>query len=260
MRTIKLTIEYDGTNYCGWQIQPNGVSIQGVICGAVRKMTGEENHVIGASRTDAGVHAAGQVAHFKTRTMIPPIGFMRGINSIIEKDIAVIDAEEADPGFHAQKDAKWKHYRYLILNGGAPSALLMNRCWYVRENLDVQAMRKASECLIGMHDFKGFQSAGSSAKDAVRRIRKITFRGTPPPIPCPSRGEGKGGGDRFIFIDISGDGFVYHMVRNIVGTLVLIGKGREGPEYMKEVLIKKERKLAGVCAPASGLYLIAVSY
>jgi len=219
-------------------------------------MTGEENHLIAASRTDSGVHALGQVAHFKTRTLIPPVGFMRGINSMVKKDISVIDAQEAQPDFHAQKDAKWKHYRYLISNSETHSALLLNRCWQIKEKLDIQAMRIAAKYLQGRHDFASFQSKGSSAKDAVRRIKKINvsthYHYFVSLWPFTN--------NSIIAIDIIGDGFVYHMVRNIVGTLVLIGKRRVRPEYMKEVLIKKERKLAGVCAPASGLYLVCVKY
>lgn len=252
MRTIKLTIEYDGTNYCGWQIQPNGVSVQGVLRKALRSMTGENNHVIGASRTDTGVHALGQVAHFKTNTKIPSSGFLKGINSKIGSDIAVIDSEKVSENFHAQKSAKSKHYRYLILNKDVPSALLLNRCWQIREKLNIKAMRQAAKCLIGEHDFKSFQSAGSSAKDAVREIKRISIGiATSPAGPR---------NDKLISIDIVGTGFVYHMVRNIVGALVLIGKGKALPKYMKEVLMKKERKMAGVCAPAMGLYLVLVKY
>jgi len=246
MRTIKLTIEYDGTNYCGWQIQPAGKSVQGSLLKAVRKMTGEENHLIGASRTDSGVHATGQVAHFRTSTMIPPVGFMRGINSSIEKDISVIAAEEADPDFHAQKDAKSKLYRYLILSSEAPSALRANRCWHMREKLDVESIRKASKCLIGKHDFKSFQAAGSSARDAVRIIDDIAVSAIDK--------------DNIIAIEIEGSGFVYHMVRNIVGTLVLIGKGRLKSDEMQKILTARERKRAGATAPARGLYLVSVSY
>jgi len=304
MRTIKLTIEYDGTNYCGWQIQPTGPSIQDVLCKAVRKMTGEENHIIGASRTDAGVHALGQVAHFRTSTMIPPMGFMKGINSIIRKlnppsppffkggnkygfhpfskgeahlspplvkggrggftDVAVIAAEEADPEFHAQKDAVSKLYRYLILNDEVFSPLLANRCWHIRERISIDAMRKAAECLIGEHDFASFQAAGSSAKHAVRRIEGIKIASIDsekiPPYPPLAKG---GGGDltgKIISIELSGNGFVYHMVRNIVGTLVLIGKGRMKPDDMAKILEARERKRAGGTAPAHGLYLVNVKY
>ena len=248
MRTIKLTIEYDGTNYCGWQIQPTGRSIQGVLCKALRKMTGEENHVIGASRTDAGVHALGQVAHFRTSTMIPPVGFMRGINSAIDCDIAVTAAEEAPSDFHAQKDAVSKLYRYLILNGDAPSALLADRCWHIRDKLDIDAMKEAAECLVGKHDFKSFQAAGSSARDAVRRIDRIDIRSQTADCRLVQA------------IDISGNGFVYHMVRNIVGTLVLIGKGKLKAEEMGKILKAKEIKKAGATAPAKGLYLVSVGY
>jgi len=269
MRTIKLTIEYDGTNYCGWQIQPTGQSVQGVLCKAVRKMTGEENHVVGASRTDAGVHALGQVAHFRTSTMIPPVGFMRGINSAIDCDIAVTAAEEAPSDFHAQKDAVSKLYRYLILNGDAPSALLANRCWHVRDKLDIDAMKEAAECLAGKHDFKSFQAAGSSARDAVREIDRMGIRGIPPlckgrlggvdlpPLTPPYKG---GEAYPLVSIDVEGSGFVYHMVRNIVGTLILIGKGKLQARDMEKILKAKERKKAGATAPAKGLYLISVDY
>lgn len=249
MRTIKLTIEYDGTRYVGWQIQPKGRSVQGEITRAVRRMTGEENHVIGSSRTDAGVHALGQAAHFRTQTMIPPAGFMRGINSMLDKDISVIKAEEADADFHAQKNARSKLYRYMILNSDAPSGLLAFRCWHIRDRLDLKAMQEASKCLIGEHDFKSFQAAGSSAKDAFRKINDITIR--------KGRYQDHGGA---IFIEIQGNGFVYHMVRNIVGTLVKIGKGRAAPSEMEKILNARERKRAGATAPALGLYLAKVTF
>lgn len=249
MRTIKLTIEYDGTNYVGWQIQPSGRSIQGELTKALRRMTGEENHIIGSSRTDAGVHALGQVAHFRTNTMIPPTGFMRGINSLLDDDISVIAAREAEDGFHAQKGARSKLYRYVILNSDAPSALLARRCWHIREKLDIKAMQEAAKCLVGEHDFKSFQAAGSSARDAFRRINSIVIK--------KGRYQDHAGA---IYIDISGNGFVYHMVRNVVGTLVRIGKGRIPPSEMERILKARERKRAGATAPARGLYLAKVTF
>jgi tRNA pseudouridine38-40 synthase len=263
MRTIKLTIEYDGTKYCGWQIQQNGVSIQGDITRALRKMTGEENHVIGASRTDAGVHALGQVAHFRTLTMIPPAGFMRGINSALNRDVAVVAAEEASPDFHAQKDAVSKLYRYLILNADAPSALMADRCWHIREQLDVSSMREASEFLIGRHDFRSFQAAGSSAKDAVREIDSIVIARSASDNTIPGvsgKLHPRARNDGVVSISVTGNGFVYHMVRNIVGTLVLMGNGRLKPSEMAKILKAKERKRAGATAPAHGLYLVKVDF
>lgn len=244
MRTIKLILEYDGTDYVGWQVQKNGKAVQEVVRQAVRTMTGEENDVVGASRTDAGVHALGQVAHFTTRTNIPGDGFLRGLNSMIPLDIRVLDARDASKDFHAQKDAKGKIYRYLINTAPVSSALHHRREWHVPHKLDLGAMREVGEVFIGKHDFKAFQASGSSVKHAVRTIKEVE-------ISALSNG---------VAIEVMGDGFVRHMVRNMVGTMVEAGLGKRGPDDIKKLLEQGERTDAGICAPACGLYLVKVLY
>ena len=189
-------------------------------------------------------------------------------------DVVIISAEEAHPDFHAQKDAASKLYRYLILNSDVPSALLAKRCWHIREALGIDTMKKAAEYLVGERDFTSFQAAGSSAKHAVRRVEGIGIKTITPTLTIPRQGGGDDerfplplrervgvrGGSQVYSVEISGNGFVYHMVRNIVGTLVSIGKGALKPTDMKNILEMRERKKAGVTAPAHGLYLVEVRY
>ncbi len=260
MRKIKLTISYDGTNYSGWQIQAKDRSVQQIVRDALCKMTKEDNSLVGSSRTDAGVHALGQVAHFRTKTNIKPESFLKGVNSLIPDDIAVVDAAEVDLDFHAQKHAKSKLYEYKIISSPVRLPLMQNRCWQIRSSLNPSAMKKAAKYLVGKHDFTSFQSTGSSAKDAIRTITNISI--TTQPIsdlfcfyrrtPYDVR--------RTIVVSISGNGFLYRMVRNIVGLLVEIGRGKHPPEFVRKVLQAKTKKKAGVCAPACGLYLINVIY
>ena len=255
MRTIKLTIEYDGTNYCGWQIQKNGVAVQQVIQDAVSKITSEGVKLHGASRTDAGVHALGQVAHFHTKSSVPCDGFQRALNSILPMDIRIADAAEADAEFHSQKDAKGKHYRYLISNGSNAPALYNNRVWHVPFDLNLDVMKDVSSLFIGRHDFKSFQAAGCSAKHAIRTIHEFTVsrinRASCKLIPSIESG---------FCIDVVGDGFVRHMIRNMIGTLIEAGQGRLSSEDVKEIIKSCKRSKAGVCAPACGLYLVEVFY
>ncbi len=257
MRTIKFTIEYDGTNYCGWQQQDNGVSIQGTVREALVTMTHEENKLVGASRTDAGVHALGQVAHVTTESTIPCDGFVRGLNSILPPDIRIVAAEAVEEGFHALVSAKAKTYRYAIDTSPLPSALYRDRAWHVPCTLDEAAMKRALEAIVGTHDFEAFKAAGSAVKDAVRTIHAADVRRVQPAgegtglIPCRLAG---------FVVEITGEGFVRHMVRNIVGTLVEIGQGKRPPEDMARIIAARRRDEAGVCAPASGLYLMSVAY
>lgn len=257
MRTIKLTIEYDGTNYCGWQAQRHGVSIQALVRGAIATMTGEEISLVGASRTDAGVHALGQVAHFKTRTSIPCDGFVRGINSMLPWDIRILDARDEHPGFHAINDARAKTYRYVIVAEPVASALNRYRSWHIRPPINAAAMQRAAAHLTGTHDFAAFKASGSQVRHAVRTITDLTVRRVRQGrcgsqlVPCTATG---------IAVEVTGDGFVRHMIRNIVGTLVDIGIGRVSEEALPCILESRSRKKAGVCAPASGLYLVRVWY
>jgi len=257
MRTIKLTIEYDGTTYCGWQRQENAVSIQETVEKAVRAMTGEPSDVIGASRTDAGVHALGQTAHFITETNIPCDGFLRGLNSMLPEDIRIVGASEAEEGFHSRKSATSKFYRYAIHTSAAESALLARRAWHVPNPLDSKAMKKAAEVFVGKHDFAAFQAAGSSVKHAIRTLHEVKLNfiqrreGEKNLIPVALDG---------LAIDFKGDGFVRHMVRNIVGTIVEVGMGKLSAEDIPSIIEGRKRSAAGICAPAHGLYLIKILY
>jgi tRNA pseudouridine38-40 synthase len=257
MRTIKLTIEYDGTNYCGWQRQPRGVSLQETIEQALRTMTDEEVNLVGASRTDAGVHALGQVAHVTTAASIPCDGVLRGLNSMLPLDIRIIAAGDAREGFHARKDARGKHYRYVLHEGRVASALNRVRAWHCREKLDLVAMKKAAFYCVGTHDFSAFKASGSSVKNSVRTVRALMLTRMKvrahAHMLIPSTLSG-------IAIDIEGDGFLRHMVRNIVGTLVEIGRGRVSADEMPRIIAGKKREAAGVCAPPHGLHLMQIYY
>lgn len=254
MRTIKLTLMYDGTNYVGWQNQPNGVSVQSLVERAVRTMTGEGNDVVAASRTDAGVHALGQVAHFETGRSIPLEGFRRGLNALLPGEIAVVRAEEAPAGFHARRDARAKRYAYRIVIAPGRNPILRDRAWWVKGSLDAQRMREAADGLVGEHDFTSFRAAGSTSRHAVRSIMRIAIEEGPLPA------EALAGEGTMVDVVVEGNGFVRHMVRNIVGTLVDVGSGRLGPQDMGRILAARGRAEAGGCAPACGLYLVRVLY
>ncbi len=256
MRTIKLTIAYDGTNYVGWQVQPNGVAVQELVQRAVGSMTGEAASVIGASRTDSGVHALGQAAHFRTFSQIPIDKLEKGLNSLLPDDIAIIRAEEAAESFHANKDARGKVYLYRLLASCGASPLAVDRCWRMREALDIDSMREAARFLVGEHDFESFRAAGCTAGHAIRRIDRIDIDAVKRPDPIFEGGKGA----RLIEFTFEGAGFVRHMIRNIVGTLKYVGAGRLMPQDMEKILKARKREQAGRCAPACGLYLVRVDY
>lgn len=243
MRTIRLIIEYDGTRYAGWQIQPHKKTIQGCLQDVLRRVTQEKVDVIGASRTDSGVHALAQVAHVKTRSKIPCGKLLTALNGLLPEDISVKEVAEAKPAFHAQKRVKKKTYRYLIWNRRFRSALLKDRAWHVWAPLDLRAMRAAARRLAGRHDFSAFRGRLSGTKTSVRTIHDLRIRKSDP-----------------IRIEIAGNGFLKYMVRNIVGTLVEVGKGRILPREMRKILRSKDRTKAGMTAPALGLYLVSIDY
>jgi len=245
MRKLKILIEYEGTRYYGWQLQPNQVSIQEVLESKLHKITREKIRVIGSGRTDSGVHAEGQVAHFQTRSTMQLQEFLKAMNSLLPPDIVVKKVEEAKPDFHAQISATRKTYRYTILNRDYPSALQGRMAHYIATpTLDVTAMRKAARCLVGSHDFKSFQGSGCTAKTTMREIYRLSVVKK----------------DDFIRITVDGSGFLKYMVRNIVGTLIEIGWGNWPPEQMKAILKSKNRRLAGPTAPSRGLCLVKVVY
>ncbi len=245
MRKLKILIEYEGTRYYGWQLQPNQVGIQEVLESKLHKITREKIRVIGSGRTDSGVHAEGQVAHFQTTSTMKLQEFLKALNSLLPADIVVKKVEEAKPDFHAQISATRKTYRYTILNRDYPSALQGRMAHYIATpTLDVTAMRKAARCLVGSHDFKSFQGSGCTAKTTMREIYRLSVVKK----------------DDFIRITVDGSGFLKYMVRNIVGTLIEIGWGNWPPEQMKAILKSKNRRLAGPTAPSRGLCLVKVVY
>lgn len=244
MKNIKLTIEYDGTNYHGWQVQPNAITVQQIVKEAIEKLTKEDINLIGASRTDEGVHAYGQVANFSTNSTILPEKFSYAINSFLPEDIVIVKSELVDEDFHSRYDTKGKKYRYIIYNREMKSALLNNRAYHVRKKIDVNIMKEAAKFLVGKHDFSSFKSSGGSAKTSVRTIHDIVI-------------EEK---DDMITIEVSGDGFLYNMVRIIAGTLVEFGVEKRNPSDMLDILESKDRRKAGKTAPSQGLYLVEIYY
>ncbi len=244
MRNVKLTIEYDGTNYCGWQKQNNEKTIQEEIEKAIYKAVGEIVEVIGSSRTDAGVHARKMVANFKTNATIPFDKFKYAINDKLPDDIAIIESEEVSEDFHARYDSKGKTYCYSIINRQQKPAIGRNYVYHFKWDLDIEKMREACKYFIGKHDFKAFRSLGSSVKTTERTIKELYIE---------SEGEK-------INIFITADGFLYNMVRIIVGTLLKVGRGKIPIEDIEKIILLGDRKKAGPCVPAQGLILEKVYY
>lgn len=244
MRNIRLKIEYDGTRYHGWQSQVNALTIQDVIEKAILKVTGERCQLTGSGRTDRGVHALGQVANFFTASSIPAERFSYALNSVLPGDIVVKQSEQVPLDFHSRYNAKGKKYRYLIYNSEQPSALLRNRAYHISHPLDFDSMKTASQFFVGTHDFVGFMSTGSSVKTTVRTIYDVSLTKN----------------DKLVKFEISGNGFLYNMVRIIIGTLVEVGVGRIVPEDIVKIINSRSRKNAGKTAPAHGLYLMEVYY
>ena len=244
MKKIKLIIEYDGTGYSGWQRQKNALSVQQVVEEAWELVSGEKVCVQGAGRTDAGVHALGQTAHFVTGCSIPPEKIAFALNTKLPRDIRIRKSEEAAERFHATLDARIKHYRYVIYNDVHDNAVLNRYSAHVYYSLDVALMEKAAEDLLGKHDFAAFSSAGSDIKTTERIIYKAEITRK----------------DRYILIDIWGNGFLYNMVRIIAGTLADIGSGKLEPSVIKDAFIKKDRVLVGKTMPAKGLTMMEVLY
>ena len=251
VRHIRLLVEYDGTGLCGWQRQANGPTVQGHLEVALGKLLAHEVGVVGASRTDAGVHARGQVASFRTERAIPLHGIRRGLNALLPDAIAIADAIEAAEDFHPRFSATGKHYRYLLWTRADRSPRWRDRAWHHPEALDLAAMREAAAALIGEHDFAAFRAAGCTAKRTVRRIDQIDVAQLPADLP----------GDAWIVaVDVRGNAFLRNMVRIVVGTLVEVGRGRRPHGQLAEILASKDRARAGITAPARGLELVSVRY
>ena len=244
MRNIKLTIEYDGKDFNGWQKQPNKLNIQGTIEQAIKSITGEDVELNASGRTDAGVHALGQVANFKTNSQIPIDKMAIAINSRLKKSIVIKKAEEVDERFHSRLSCKRKKYRYVINNSPEGTAIYRYLETHIPQKLDVQKMQEAIKYFVGEHDFKAFKASGTSSKNSVRTI-------------YDAKVEQK---DDRIFIELTGNGFLYNMVRIIAGTLVDVGLGKIEPERIKEIIELGKREFAGKTLPPNGLYLLKVVY
>ena len=252
MRNLKLEIEYDGTNYAGWQVQNSKKTIQSVIEKTLQRILQEKVHLIVSGRTDSGTHALAQVANFKTKSKIPPDKLRLALNSWLPADIAISKAEEKALDFHSRFDAKSKIYRYSILNRPHPSPLQRKAVYFYRHPLNIGLMRKESKALLGRHDFSSFCASGAGFRNKVRVIKKITIKEINYPLSAIRY--------PFIAIDIEADGFLYNMVRNIAGTLIEIGRGRFKPGDLKRILLARDRKAAGPTLPARGLCLMKVKY
>jgi len=245
MRNIKLVIEYDGTNYQGWQVQPKGPTIQGVIEEKLSLITGEEVNLIGSGRTDAGVHALGQVASFKTQSQMDGRSIQRALNSLLPTDIVIKKVEEVEEDFHARKQSKSKIYEYRILNRPIRSAFHRGYAWHIPQKLNLKEMEKAAQSLIGEHDFSSFRSVGTPMRTSIRRVIRV---------------EWKRERDGLVRFEIEANGFLKQMVRAIVGTLIEVGKGKICSEEFRRILESRDRKTAGPTAPAHGLFLKEVKY
>ncbi|MCD6080466.1 MAG: tRNA pseudouridine(38-40) synthase TruA [Candidatus Omnitrophica bacterium] len=245
MRNVKLLIQYDGTNFAGWQKQKNGLGVQEVIESALSKICNHKVRVISAGRTDAGVHARGQVANFLTSNRrLSLLEMKRGVNSLLPPEIRVTSVSEVSKDFHARFDARFKIYRYFIYSGGVVSPFRYRYVWHFPWELDYQIMKKECEYLIGRKDFRPFQARGSGVKGTVRRVIRAEIRRE---------------GNEIIF-EIQADGFLYKMVRLIVGTLVEIGREKLHPGWIKYTLEGKKGYKSGPCAPPQGLFLWKVIY
>jgi len=244
LRTIKLTISYDGVDYSGWQHQPAKPTIQGELEHVFEKLTGLVPKVNGASRTDAGVSALGQVANVTIDSPIPTKNLAKAINQRLPRDIVVTDLVEADETFDASSSAKSKLYRYKLFTGKNKNPLETRNCWHYPHRLDVAAMDAAAKMLLGTHDFKSFAAAADERENSIRDLTRgdVTQQ------------------DEWIYIDVEANRFLHKMVRNIVGTLVEVGRGRWKPEKINEILKAKDRTAAGPTAPAEGLCLMWIKY
>ena len=244
MRTILLILEYDGTAYAGWQVQPNGLTVQEVVEKALAEILNHSVRIHSSGRTDAGVHARGMAAHFQTEANMPLRAFREGLNSLLPQDIAVRGVREVPADFHARFSARGKWYRYTIYQNEVRSPLAARYAWYLRDSLDLDLMRAAAESLVGEHDFSVFRSSGCVAKTTIREMFSIDIT---------SDGE-------FIYIDVKGSGFLKNMVRMIVGTLIDVGKKRRSVEDVALLVAGTDEMVCSQTAPAHGLCLQEVWY
>ncbi len=255
MRKIRLLVEYDGTAYQGWQIQKDGLTIQGILEDRIQKITGKHSRVVCAGRTDAGVHALNQVAAFRSEAGLDLETIKKALNAVLPRDIRILDASETVSSFNPRDDAVRKSYFYIIVNQRISSAFLYRYSWIVQQQLEPNSMIEASQVLVGRHDFSSFMGTGSSIKDPVREIFSLNIDKLDEIDFMTASLK-----SNFIRIRIVANGFLRHMVRNIVGTLVEIGRGRIPASRMKDILASCDRRLAGPTAPAQGLFLERIEY
>ena len=255
MNTFRILLAYDGTSYHGWQVQKGESTVQGIVEKGLSAITGEHTRVVASSRTDAGVHALGQVASFRTNAPLSPAIFKRALNATLPRDIRLIQIRKVSKTFNPRRDARKKRYCYYIENQAEETAFLHKYCWNIRISLNLNNMRRAARMLIGTYDFTSFMGAGSSVKNPVREIIAFQIKSIKRLNFMDVRFKGD-----YIRIRIEADGFLRHMVRNIVGTLVEIGRARIAPNAMQEILSSHDRRNAGPTAPACGLFLEKVMY
>ena len=244
MRNIKLIIEYDGKDFNGWQKQPTKLNIQGEIERAIKDITGEDVDLIASGRTDAGVHALGQVANFKSNSNIPVEKFPIALNTKLKRSVRILSAEEVDENFHSRYNCKKKTYRYVINNSENGTAIYRNLEYNFSQKLDLKKMQEAAQYFVGEYDFKGFKASGTSSKSSVRIIYKAEVYKE----------------DEKLIIELTGNGFLYNMVRIISGTLLEVGIGKIKPEEIEGIIKSGERERAGKTLPPQGLYLVKVEY
>lgn len=252
LRTIELLVEFDGTRFAGWQVQPSQRTVAGEVERAIAEITRQQVRIVAASRTDAGVHAYGQVASFQTASRLPVLRLQSGLNAFLPPDAVVRRVREVAPDFHARYSARGKHYRYRILNRPARSPLEATRAWHVPHALDLEAMQAGAASLEGEQDFRALVTQADADESCVRRLRRVQVGLEPAVV------EGELG--KRLVIDVVGDAFLYKMVRTIVGTLMMVGEGKLAPSDVAGILASRERKNAGPTAPPQGLYLMRVFY
>lgn len=248
-RRIRLIVAYDGTEYCGWQIQKNGVTIEGELSRGLRELLGEEVEVIGASRTDSGVHALGNIAVFDTESRIPSDKFAAALNGYLPADIRVQRSDEVSPDYHPRYQKTEKTYEYTILNTRIALPVWQRYSYHVYQELDANAMKEAAKLLEGEHDFSAFCSVGSQVKSKVRTIYEVSVQEEEISV---------GNGGKLLRIRVRGNGFLYNMVRIVAGTLVEVGMGRRTVESIREALETGDRQKAGPTAPPQGLMLVEI--
>ncbi|MDA7977610.1 MAG: tRNA pseudouridine(38-40) synthase TruA [Pirellulales bacterium] len=266
-RTLKLTIAYDGTNFLGWQVQPQGRTVQGVLEEAASQLTGRPVRALASGRTDTGVHALGQVVSLRTESQHAPEVFVRALNASLPPDVSVLAAKEVNADFHPIRDCVAKRYRYIWRDGAERDIFTSRYAWHVNHRLDDAAMQCAADTLVGEHDFAAFQSTGAPRKSTVRTVTELSLcrRETLPGFSAqplqssPEIAEENGSRD-FVVMEIAADGFLYNMVRAIAGTLIEVGLRKQPTTWPQQVLNRHDRALAGATAPPHGLFLVSASY